>query len=67
MANVLKTEYMNRPTLGYSEYLIKSENDLSSIPNPHLGDRAIAVEDGKIFVWIDGESWSEIKVNGGGD
>lgn len=63
MANILKTEYMNRPTIGFSEYITKTSADLPS--NPNLGDRAIVTQEGKLYCCIDGNDWEEIYVQGG--
>lgn len=57
MANVIKTEYMNHATIGFSEYFAKTENDLPENPKP--GDRCIVVS-GKIFICIENGNWEEL-------
>ena len=61
MANVIKTEYMNRATIGFSEYMAKSENDLPENPKP--GDRCL-VAGGKVYICIENGEWEEF---GGGE
>lgn len=63
MGNIVKTEYMGKPTIGFSEYLTKTTADLP--PNPQVGDRAIVVTEGKLYCCIEKGSWEEFKVNGG--
>jgi len=58
MANIVKTEYMNQPILGFSEYLVKYTTDLTAI-SPQPGDRAIVVESG-LYICITQGSWEKI-------
>ena len=61
MPNIVKTEYMNRPTIGFSEYFSDSEDNLPSNPKP--GDRCI-VTTGKIFICIESGVWEEFQTGG---
>jgi len=54
MPNIIKTEYMGRPTIGYSEYFAKSANDLPTNPKP--GDRALLIN-GDLYFCIEAGSW----------
>jgi len=63
MANIVKTEYMNRATIGFSEYFASTEDDL--LENPKPGDRCL-VASGKVFVCIENGEWEELKIGGGG-
>ena len=58
MSNFIKTSYMDSPNLGYSEYLVKSKNDLSAL-SPKQGDRAIVLDEGKIYLCVTQGSWEK--------
>jgi len=58
MANSIKTDYMNAPSLGYSEYFIKNETDLNAL-SPLPGDRAIVADNGAIYICIDKGTWNK--------
>jgi len=58
MANSIKTDYMNTPNLGYSEYFIKNASDLSAL-SPKPGDRAIVADNGAIYLCIETGEWSK--------
>lgn len=62
MPNIVKTEYMNRPTIDFSEYFSDSEDNLPSNPKP--GDRCI-VTTGKIFMCVESGVWEELQTGGG--
>lgn len=56
MGQYIKTDYMDSPNLGYSEFFIKSKTDLNAI-SPKPGDRAIVANEGKIYICIDQGQW----------
>lgn len=56
MADVIKTNYMNKANVGYSEYVAKDSVALSAIP-PKPGDRALCIEDGKVYFCINNSEW----------
>lgn len=58
MSNAIKTNYMESPNLGYSEYFVKSKTDLPAI-SPKSGDRAIVADEGKIYICVTQGSWEK--------
>lgn len=56
MADVVKTEYMDRPTLGFSEFIVTDAAALAT-QSPKPGDRAIVLEEGKIYFCINTGEW----------
>ena len=58
MGNAIKTNYMESPNLGYSEYFVKSKTDLSAI-SPKQGDRAIVADEGKIYLCVTQGEWEK--------
>lgn len=56
MADLVKTNYMNQATVGYSEYLVTNIAALSA-QSPKPGDRAIVIEEGKIYFCIHQGEW----------
>lgn len=58
MSNYIKTNYMESPNIGYSEYFIKSKADLSAL-SPKPGDRAIVADEGKIYFCVTQGSWEK--------
>jgi hypothetical protein len=61
MADVVKTEYMDKPQRGYSEYFAKSYDALLSddAPRPVPGDRAFLADGSMYFCWNAGD-WEKI-------
>ena len=58
MADVIKTQYIDRATRGYSEYVAKDFNALKTII-PKEGDRAILL-DGSLYICLDNGKWDLI-------
>ena len=58
MANSIKTDYMNTPNLGYSEYFIKNESDLNAL-SPKPGDRALVADSGAVYICIETGEWNK--------
>lgn len=58
MALVVKTEYMNNPTKGYSEYLFYNDEARVAI-SPVPGDRGIMKNGDVYFCWETG-IWEKI-------
>ena len=58
MADVIKTQYMDKPQRGYSEYIARNEEALNAIV-PKEGDRAILL-DGSLYVCLDNGKWDLI-------
>lgn len=58
MADVVKTSYMDRATLGYSEYLCKNKAALDA-QSPKPGDRAMVVSEGKVYFCVETGTWLE--------
>lgn len=58
MADVIKTQYMDKPQRGYSEYIARNEEALNVIA-PKEGDRAILL-DGSLYVCLDNGTWEKI-------
>jgi hypothetical protein len=60
MADVIKTQYMDKPQRGYSEYIARNEEALNAIvPKPKEGDRAILL-DGSLYICLDNGKWEQI-------
>ena len=58
MAEWIKTQYMDKPQRGYSEYIARNEEALDAI-TPKEGDRAILL-DGSLYVCLDNGKWEQI-------
>lgn len=58
MADIIKTSYMDKPVLGYSEYLCKDKKALSA-KTPKPGDRALVVSEGKVYFCVKKGTWLE--------
>lgn len=56
MADIIKTEYMDRPTLGFSEYIVADATALSA-QSPKPGDRAIVLAEGKVYFCLNQGEW----------
>lgn len=58
MADVIKTQYMDRATRGYNEYVARDKTALDTIV-PKEGDRAILL-DGSLYICLDNGKWDLI-------
>lgn len=58
MADVIKTQYMDKAVRGYSEYVAKTKEALDKIV-PKEGDRAILL-DGSLYICLDNGKWDLI-------
>ena len=58
MAEWIKTQYMDKATRGYSEYVARDFNALATI-TPKEGDRAILL-DGSLYICLDNGKWDLI-------
>lgn len=58
MSDAVKTQYMDRPTKGYSEYFFKDDTAREAIL-PIPGDRAIMKNGDLYFCW-DKDVWEKI-------
>ena len=65
MADIIKTEYMGKANIGFSEYIVKKVANLNSIP-AKPGDRAIIQEEGSIYICIEGGQWEKLNLPTGG-
>lgn len=55
MADVIKTQYMDKAVRGYSEYIARDLDALQTI-SPKEGDRAILL-DGSLYICVDNGTW----------
>lgn len=58
MADVIKTDYMGQPSLGYSEYWFKDDAARNAV-SPLPGDRAIMQNKDCYFCWDKG-TWTKM-------
>ena len=58
MAEVIKTQYMDKPQRGYSEYIARNYKALEKIP-PKEGDRAMLLN-GELYVCLDAGKWERL-------
>lgn len=58
MADVVKTQYMDKATRGYSEYFFRTEEARENI-SPVPGDRCFMKDGSLWFCWNAGE-WEQI-------
>ena len=58
MADVIKTQYMDKAQRGYSEYVARDFNSLKKIV-PKEGDRAILL-DGSLYICLNSGVWEQI-------
>ncbi len=58
MAEVIKTQYMDKAQRGYSEYIARNYEALETIA-PKEGDRAILL-DGSLYVCLNTGNWEQI-------
>ena len=58
MADVIKTQYMDKATRGYSEYVARNIDALNAIV-PVSGDRAILL-DGSLYFCLESGKWELI-------
>lgn len=58
MADVIKTQYMDKATRGYSEYIARDFNALNTY-SPVPGDRAILLN-GDLYVCLKTGEWEPI-------
>lgn len=58
MADIIKTQYMDKAQRGYSEYVAKSYEALEKI-SPKEGDRAILL-DGSLYFCLEIGKWERI-------
>ena len=56
MTDIIKTEYMDKPTIGYSEYLFLDMTALNA-QSPKPGDRAVVLTEGTIYFCINQGEW----------
>ncbi len=56
MADLIKTNYMGQASVGYSEYLFLDAAALSA-QSPKPGDRAIVINEGKVYFCINQGEW----------
>ena len=56
MADVIKTDYMGKPTIGYSQYVVADAAALSA-QSPKPGDRAVVVSEGKVYFCLTQGEW----------
>ena len=58
MADVIKTQYMDRATRGYNEYVVRNVEALNTFI-PVSGDRAILL-DGSLYFCLEPGKWELI-------
>ena len=58
MAEVIKTQYMDKAQRGYSEYIARDFNALNTIA-PKEGDRAMLLN-GDLYVCLDAGKWDKL-------
>ena len=63
MADIIKTDYMDRATVGYSSYIVLNAAALAAL-SPKPGDRAVVTTEGKVYFCVNKGEW---KCFGGGD
>ena len=61
MADVLKTEYMGKPNVGYSEYMFKTD-EAREATSPKTGDRCVMKNGDVYFCWEQG-TWEKLGGN----
>lgn len=65
MADIIKTSYMDKADIGYSEYIAKKSTDIDLV-DAKPGDRVFVLEEGKVYICVDSGEWEELVISGGG-